>query len=156
MRNSKGNGEAGEIPKASEAQTERLIAKADQLIVAMEAIANQSGIKVAALEVRQKKQRRFVAGLAAAFVLIFGLTIAIILVGLGVQHQADEIANVQEKTTAEVLCPLYQQFINADTPRARQAAEAAGQDLKVRDHAFKVIRDGYRALECSSTTVITK
>ncbi|MFD4474728.1 hypothetical protein ACFWPU_01225 [Streptomyces sp. NPDC058471] len=132
-----------------------LVAQAERLITAMESIAHKSGISVAELkerasrtEARQKRQRHFIAALATSFALILAMTVALALIGVGVQNQAREIEALQGKVTEQALCPLYRQFINADTPAARQMAEKTGQDMKVRDHAFKVIRDGYKVLDC--------
>ncbi|WP_432112893.1 hypothetical protein [Streptomyces sp. S1] len=100
----------------------------------------------------QRKQRRFMAALAVLFALICVVLVMVVLVGLDVRQQSREIKNIQDKTTTRVLCPLYQQFINADTPKARELARMSGQDMQVREQAFAVIRQGYEALNCESTT----
>ncbi|MFE6223058.1 hypothetical protein [Streptomyces sp. NPDC057854] len=137
-------------------QTERLIAQADRLIAAMESIADRSGIRISTVEERQQKQRRMVLALGIAFGLIFIMLIAVILMGADMRHQAQEIERIQDRVTGQVLCPLYQQFINADTPKAREAAKRTGQDLEVRDRAFAVIRQGYQTLDCENVSVIRK
>lgn len=167
MTNHKGNGEGAGV---SAAQSERLVAQAERLIGLMQSVAKESGIRIstveerveqreleaAALVERQKELRRMTVALIVAFVLIVTANAGIVLLGLGVREQAREVENIQEKVTGEVLCPLYQQFINSDTPRARAIAKAAGQDMKVREHAFAVIREGYKTLDCENRSVINK
>lgn len=68
---------------------------------------------------------------------------------------ANEVSGVQTRTSDLVLCPLYQQFLNSDTPKSRELARANGQDMKLRDEAFKVIRQGYEALDCPELTTAT-
>lgn len=69
---------------------------------------------------------------------------------------ASEVSAVQTRTSDLVLCPLYQQFLNSDTPKSRELARANGQDMKLRDEAFKVIREGYKALDCPKLTAAPK
>jgi hypothetical protein len=45
----------------------------------------------------------------------------------------------------KALCPLYQVFLDSKSPEGR----AAAPDPLKYDHAFKVIQEGYDALECS-------
>ncbi|GGR57295.1 hypothetical protein GCM10010282_57830 [Streptomyces roseolus] len=137
-------------------QTERLVAQADRLIAAMESIADKSGIRIATVEERQQKQRRIVLALGISFAMTFVMLIAVLLIGVGMRQQARDIERIQDRVTGEVLCPLYQQFINADTPKAREAAKRTGQDMEVRDRAFTVIRQGYKTLDCENVSVIRK
>ncbi|GHG09547.1 hypothetical protein [Streptomyces hydrogenans] len=152
MTTDNGNGESGDIPTG---QTDRLIAQAERLITAMESIAQESGISISRLEGRQQRQHRIVVALSACFALLLAALAAIIIIGIAIRDQAQDIERIQSEVTGEVLCPLYEQFINADTPKARLAAKAAGQDLEVREHAFQVIREGYLTLGCESVSVIT-
>ncbi len=48
----------------------------------------------------------------------------------------------------EALCPLYQLFVNADTPQARENAKTRGDDLVARDAAFSSIKKSYATLKC--------
>lgn len=59
-----------------------------------------------------------------------------------VQAQTDRL----EETRSEVLCPLYQVFLQSATPEAR----ARAADPEVYDAAIEVIRDGARVLHCES------
>ncbi|WP_189952684.1 hypothetical protein [Streptomyces roseolus] len=126
------------------------------MIAAMESIADKSGIRIATVEERQQKQRRIVLALGISFAMTFVMLIAVLLIGVGMRQQARDIERIQDRVTGEVLCPLYQQFINADTPKAREAAKRTGQDMEVRDRAFTVIRQGYKTLDCENVSVIRK
>ena len=79
-----------------------------------------------------------------AFSVLLDILLTIFIVNLTV-----EVDRTQELTRSQVLCPLYQQFVNADTPVQRERARQAGQDLKARDEAFAVIHKSYDALECA-------
>jgi hypothetical protein len=59
----------------------------------------------------------------------------------------DDVVRVQHDSA---LCPLYQIFINADTPAARDAAAKRGDDMAQRDRAFDTIRQSYTALNCQA------
>lgn len=59
----------------------------------------------------------------------------------------DDVVTIQHDSA---LCPLYQIFINADTPAARDAAIKRGDDMSQRDRAFTTIRQSYNALNCQA------
>ena len=61
--------------------------------------------------------------------------------------QLNDVVRVQHDSA---LCPLYQIFINADTPAAREAAAKRGDDMAERDKAFTTIRQSYAALNCQA------
>lgn len=61
--------------------------------------------------------------------------------------QLNDVVRVQHDSA---LCPLYQIFIKADTPAARDAAARRGDDLIERDKAFATIRESYTALNCQA------
>jgi hypothetical protein len=61
--------------------------------------------------------------------------------------QLNEVVRIQHDSA---LCPLYQIFINADTPAARAAAEKRGDDMEQRDRSFATIRQSYAALNCQA------
>lgn len=93
------------------------------------------------------RQGRINAWLALSIALDIALSL---IIGLGffrIDSNADRIDHIQDRTSNEVLCPLYGIFLasienprpeQVDTPEERARFEAAA----------KTIRDGYSALEC--------
>ena len=99
--------------------------------------------------------RRFIVTLALSFVLDFALTIVLAVVANNQMTSTDRLDELTSQLNAEVttqkvlaLCPLYQLFINADIPQARESAGARGDNLEDRDKAFAVIHQSYDALRC--------
>lgn len=66
-----------------------------------------------------------------------------------IQANARSIQAVQERTSNQVLCPLYKLFVDSLTParRARQAPET----LVAYDLAVSVFKSGYATLDCPVT-----
>lgn len=60
----------------------------------------------------------------------------------GLTHRLDVAQTTQRQ---KALCPLYQLFLDSKSPQARKAAP----DPAKYDHAFEVIEDGYRVLNCA-------
>lgn len=83
------------------------------------------------------------------------VVLAIVLVGVlsvgAVQFiNVRTLNNVVTVQRDSALCPLYQLFLNSDTPAGRAAAERRGDDLVQRDKAFLTIRQSYTALNCQA------
>jgi hypothetical protein len=95
------------------------------------------------------KNRHFmmILGVITAFIVALVVVMGVSLTALS--DLTNKVNSQQETTRSKVLCPLYQQFVNADTPRARELAKAAGQDLALRDSAFAAIHKSYIVLGCS-------
>jgi hypothetical protein len=84
------------------------------------------------------------------FVFLVGL-----LLGWRSETNSDNIQEIQDRTSNEVLCPLYEVFLDsvenappqaADNDRDGKTTEAEQEQY---DHAVKVIQDGYRTLDCN-------
>ena len=116
---------------------------AERLVEGVNALNREAGGQLTSLAVTAKRNRQMIWGLVVSISLDLLLTAFVIFL-------ADKVNDTQEVTRAEVLCPLYQQFINADTPAARERAKQAGQDLKAREEAYKVIREAYAVLNCKT------
>lgn len=85
---------------------------------------------------------------------VAGLLLLLGLVGFGVdlylQQRAtsDELRVVQQKTSSEILCPLYRTLI--DSISANPAPPSlTPEQVKFRQGAIRTIRDGYRQLGCA-------
>lgn len=83
-----------------------------------------------------RSTRRMVIGLVVSLALDLGLT------GM-VTWNAYRLAAVQERTSNEVLCPLYQLFLDSYHPE-RQPPER----LAEYERSFEVLRESRRVLEC--------
>lgn len=115
---------------------------ADEIVKSINELNRETGAQLVSLSVRAKRNRLMIVGLALSLLLDLLLTAFVI----GIAYKVDD---AQQMTRSQVLCPLYQQFVNSDTPKQRERARQAGQDLQARDDAFKVIRKSYDALECA-------
>lgn len=115
---------------------------AEQIADGVNALNRETGGQLVSLAVRARRNRIMIWGLVASMALDVLLTIFMVKL----TYEVDE---AQQLTRNQVLCPLYQQFVNADTPEARERARLAGQNLKDRDVAFAVIHKSYDALECA-------
>lgn len=119
-----------------------------ELINRIDGLVGDTGDHLVDLAKQGKSNRRFIWALAISVVLDIALTIAMAVGFNTVNTLSNRVNETQKITQEQVLCPLYQQFINADTPKSRELAKANGQDLKVRDEAFRTIRRSYEVLGC--------
>jgi hypothetical protein len=118
-----------------------LTAAAEQIVESVNALNKDAGGQLISLAVTAKRNRLMIWGLAIS------LLLDVLLTGF-VVSLTFRVNETQQVTRSQVLCPLYQQFVNADTPKARELARRNGQDLEARDKAFRVIRESYDVLDC--------
>jgi hypothetical protein len=128
-------------------QAQELASKADRLIHSMESLAQQSGVKIAAVEERQRKQRRIITAVLISFLMDIVVTVLIAVGAANLSNTQNSVKDLQGNQ-GDQLCSLYTIFINADTPAQKKVAEKSGQDLKYRRVAFDQIRESYRKLDC--------
>jgi hypothetical protein len=129
----------------------RLIAMALELTAEIEELAQESGHQFTSLARTAKRNRVMIWCVIAGGVLDLVLTAVLGFIGVGMQTNTDRIDALthrldvsQTSTRQKVLCPLYQLLKDTGSPEAR----AAAPDKKVYDHNYKVINDGYNALDC--------
>lgn len=120
-----------------------LTAAAEELVDNINKLNRETGGQLVALSYRAKRNRMMIWALAASLLLDVILTLFVV-------NLTYKVASVQNVTKSQVLCPLYQQFVNADTPASRELARKNGQDLVKRDEAFRVIHHSYIVLGCGS------
>jgi hypothetical protein len=133
---------------ATDQEIRELTRVATELVERIDALTNGTHSQMLNLAKTAKRNRSMIWILWVGFTLDIVLTIAVTLGFIAISGNQDDIQDVRTVERRDALCPLYEQFINADTPAARKRAEEAGQNMQDRDHAFKVIRDGYGALNC--------
>lgn len=114
---------------------------AEALVKDINKLNASTGGTLVSLAIKAKRNRAMIWGLAVSLLLDVFLTIYMV-------NLTYQVEDTQELQRSQVLCPLYQQFVNSDTPQARVRAAQAGQDLKARDEAFRVIHKSYDALDC--------
>lgn len=88
-----------------------------------------------------RRQQRL-AGALTAVVLVLAFTSGYLLTQI--QANQRRLADVQNRTSTGVLCPLYQLFLDSYHPERRPAGTTAEQY----EAQFDVIRNGYRTLGC--------
>lgn len=133
---------------ATDQEIRELTRVATELIARIDTLTGGTHDQIVDLAQAAKRNRQMIWVLWTGFTLDILLTIAVTFGFVVISGTQDDIQNVRTVERRDALCPLYQQFINADTPEARKRAEAAGQDMQARDHAFEIIRGGYGALKC--------
>lgn len=123
--------------------------QAGELVSEINKLNNGTGQKLEGLSTKVRRSQTLMWIAIASFLVDVAVTLVLGFTIHTTQTNTDRIDKIQSATSDDVLCPLYQQFINADTPKAREFARSSGQDMKVRAQAFQVIRDGYAALHCT-------
>jgi preprotein translocase subunit Sec63 len=58
-------------------------------------------------------------------------------------YNGEKVSHIQQRTSNEVLCPLYRLFLSSYHPEAQPPEKRESYE-----EAFKVIRKSYGALEC--------
>ncbi len=114
---------------------------ANSLIEEVDEMNESAGTQLVTLTLRAKRNRMMIWGLSISLFLDVVLTAFMISL-------TREVSSAEQLTRNQVLCPLYQQFVNSDTPQSRALAKKVGQDMKARAEAFRVIHKSYNALEC--------
>lgn len=132
---------------------ERLVTRAQELSDEVEQMAEKSGTQFVSLAATAKRNRLMIWGILIGGVLDLVLTVALILFGVGQEHNANrldaltrQLDNSQTVQRQKVLCPLYGVLLDSRS----DAGRAAAPDPQKYDHAFTVIQDGYDALQCSA------
>jgi hypothetical protein len=99
---------------------------------------------------RSQKNRLLIRAVGAALAIEVALLGAMTFFGVQTRINANRIDNIVKIQHDSALCPLYQIFIQSDTPQNRARAEAQGQDMALRDRQFVIIRESYAALKCET------
>lgn len=93
-------------------------------------------------EERQRRSRNVIRLVVVGVLLNIALSVAVFL---NFRNGA-ELSAAQERTSSQVLCPLYQILLGSHDPAAR---EAMTPERRARyDEAFAVIQQGARILGC--------
>lgn len=132
-------------------RVETLISEAIQLNQEVAELARETGGQFVSLARTARQNRLMIWGVIAGGVLDVILTIVLVLVGIGQQKNTDRIdrlaTETQQVQTAQrqrALCPLYGIFVDSKSEEGRKRSP----DPEKYDHAFEVIEEGYKFLEC--------
>jgi len=143
MTNKSSNGEMELLDRVS-----RLGERAEKLSDTIEQLVRKAAVN-----------RRLIITIVIGFLLDIALTITLTFVVNNQNRNTERIDSLtqqlqQEQTIQKVkaLCPLYQLFINVDSPKARdfsrQQVIAQGGDPSIVDKEWTVIYDSYNSLSC--------
>jgi len=141
--------------RALEATSARLIAAVQDMSLRLnttEKVQKDLDAQQRALKKQQEATRRqwginWLLGLS--ILLDVALSVAVGLGYFRISHNANEIADIQQVTSNEVLCPLYVVFLaSVDHPRPEQVDTP--EEKAAFEAAARIIRDGYAALGCTS------
>jgi hypothetical protein len=108
---------------------------------------------VAGLKRRTGRHSKVLWLLGGSFAFDIIITVALAVTGVQVLNQSSELEHVQEVTSNDVLCPLYEVFVTAakappPPPNPGEKTDAYKQRMKERGVALKTITQGYATLEC--------
>ena len=138
-------------PARDQDRLDRLIELATGLIAEVDELSEDSGMQFVSLARRTKMNHRLIFFVIAGGILDLLLTVVISFALAGMNANTERIdALTQRLDTAQTtqrqkaLCPLYQVFLDSKSAAGR----AAAPDPAKYDHAFAVIADGYKVLEC--------
>lgn len=130
---------------------DQMIDLAQQLLGEIENLGNQTGDQFVSLAKRARTNRMLIVITITSVIIDLVITVVLALIGTGMQHNTDRIdALTKRLDTAQTtqrqkaLCPLYQVFLDSKSAAGRKAAP----DPEKYDHAFVVIADGYKVLNC--------
>lgn len=131
----------------------RLTELASEIIQELESLVTDSGNQFVSLAKRAQTNRRLIVVTIASLVLDVVLSVFLTLGIVQIKHNEHQISTLtnrldisQTVQRQKALCPLYQLFLDSESPAGR----AAAPDPIKYDHAFVVIRDGYNVLGCSA------
>jgi hypothetical protein len=129
----------------------RLTELAGELLNEVQSLTEGSGEQLAALSRREKANRRMIQVIIVGIVAIVGLVAALTVALVQVDSNADRIADLtlrldtsQSLYRRQALCPLYQVFLDYQTPDSRKRAP----DPEQYDRAVSLIKQGYKVLKC--------
>lgn len=112
----------------------------------LETLGVDTGGQIVALSRTARTNRRLIWMTVGGFALDIALTVAVAVGAIQVGSLTHRLDVAQTTQRQKALCPLYQVFLDSESPAGRKAAP----DPVQYDHAFKVIRDGYEVLECKT------
>jgi hypothetical protein len=108
---------------------------------------------VGAVRSLEGRTKRSEIGLAISYVLIVVDVLLSIFLVVSLVNQSDATRQLQQvqqngaQVRQQVLCPLYQLLVSSYSTRAR---DAYPQGAAAYDHAFAVLRDSTKILNCHS------
>lgn len=130
----------------------RLAELAAELINEIENLSVDSGQQFVQLARRARTNRRLIVVTIASLVLDVILSVFLALAVIQIGNNDQSISSLTKRLDVsqtvqrqKALCPLYQLFLDSESPQGR----AAAPDPLKYDHAFVVIKDGYTVLGCS-------
>ena len=98
--------------------------------------------------IQLSSMRRAVNYLWALMILVIALTIAGVFIGIRVDNNSRNIAEIQRQNSSDVLCPLWIRFLrayNVDSPSSKM--DPRGYEL-----SYQEIERGAKILGCKQTT----
>lgn len=121
-----------------------LVKAVNRLETSINHLARRSDVQEESLKRNRMVLRIALVGLA----LDLALTVVCAALFAKADTNSEQIQSVQDRTSSEVLCPLYQVFLDSmriNTPPANQTPEQA----EFRAESMRTIQHGYDILKCS-------
>lgn len=140
-----------EQPTPGPARLERLIQMAQEINSELDDLSVSSGRQFTRLSRTARVNRMMIWGVIMGGLLDAALTVVLIIFGIGqaenterIDKLATQTSTMQTEQRQRALCPLYGIFVDSKSAEGR----AAAPDKQKYDHAFEVIEEGYKFLEC--------
>lgn len=130
---------------------DQLLTQAQLLTDQFATIAKDSGRQFTSLAHTARQNRIMIWALATGGAVLTLVCVILVFLVIGQRSNTDRIDKIATQTLAtqtaqrqRALCPLYGIFVDSKSAEGR----ARSADPEQYDHAFEVIEEGYRFLEC--------
>jgi hypothetical protein len=110
----------------------------------LESAVNNLTKEVARQNSRARANRRLIWMVALGLAINACVVSLVVLLTNNVRSNSNRVREVQERTSNQVLCPLYELILQSYNPKSPTALK----DPENYAHSFQVIREGYKTLEC--------
>lgn len=137
------------LGEGERAQIEELAKQARQLNANVATWAGENGTTLVHLAERNRTTRKWVVWLAVSLVLDLVLTVGGVVVLDQTERNAARIDRLSSNLRVQ-LCGVLGLLVNADSPKAREAARARGDDMAARAKAIASITRSYDSLDCGA------
>jgi hypothetical protein len=115
---------------------------------ALEGVGKDTGQAIAALRRRGKRNRQMILALGGCVVAVLVALVSVAVLAVGVSSNSDRIGRVQDRTSNQVLCPLYGAFLAAENNPIPPEIKNDPQQMKERRDGFRIIHQGFDELHC--------
>ncbi len=133
---------------------EALTQTANDLVAGVNALNAGTGVKVASLSTRIRRNQKVLWIVIASVVLDIAVTLVVTFTVVNTRENTDKLNDLtarlnysQNVSRKQALCPLFKIFVDSKSDAGRKAYP---QGVKEYDRLFGIIEGSYRSLQCDS------